>query len=369
MLQAGSWPDLPMKAIAQQIQSRKKAKRKLPQWYDTQGIVFPNTDFLEQSSSEKTAEFKANLIHGKSLADLTGGTGIDSCYFARRFKKVVYNEPGEELYNIARHNFEQLGIGNVTFFNSTAEKFIENNDGSFDWVYLDPSRRVDGQRVFMFQDCQPDVLQLLPSILRTGAKVLLKLSPLLDIHLAQKELGAVSRIIAVSVNNDCKELLFRMENHEGQATFEAVNITNREIVKFDFVASEEEKASVKYDIPAKYLYEPNASVLKLGAFKLIAQRFTLSKLHPNTHLYTSEELIKDFPGRVFNIKKSESFDWKNLKDWKDRKANITTRNFPHSVDAIRKRMGIKEGGDDYLFFARTVNEELITITCQKNWSA
>lgn len=356
---------MPIKEIVQQIQSRKKAKSKLQHWHKIPGVIFPTSDYLEQSSSEKTAELKASSIKGKSLVDLTGGTGADSYFFSRKFERVVYVEPNEELFNLAKHNFHQLEVDNVKFSNSTAEDYLEKAGQTHDWFYIDPSRRKDGQRVYQLRDCQPDVLQILPKILATGAKVLLKLSPLLDIHLAQNQLESVSKVTVVSVNNDCKELLFQLEAQPGRIAFEAVNITNDEVLRFDFRAGEEDEASANHSVPINYLYEPNASVLKLGAFKLIAKKFDLFKLHPNTHLYTSKDLVTEFPGRIFKIKSFEAFNWKSLKRGKIKMANITTRNFQHSVETIRKRTGINDGGEGYLFFARTAEENLLTISCQK----
>lgn len=366
MLKSGSSSKLPMRDIAQQIQSRKKAKKKLPQWYDVPGIIFPASTYLEQSSSEKTGTFKASLLQGKSIVDLTGGSGVDAFYFSQQFEEVVYSEPNENLFQLAMHNFTKIGQKNVTFVNSNAEDFIQSSDKSFDWVYIDPSRRQGGRRVFQLQDCQPDLLNLVPLILSRGAKILIKLSPLLDITAAMTQLGAVSNISAISVNNDCKELLFQVESKLDKTLYEAVNITDSGISSFIFKLGEEELSTVNYSAPISYLYEPNASVMKLGAFKLISEKFDLFKLHPNTHLYTSERLIDNFPGRTFKIIISELFHWGALKDKGLAKANLAIRNFPHSVEAIRKRTGIKEGGDRYLFFARAVNDILLTIVCEKN---
>ncbi len=365
MLASSRWPDLPIKSIVAQIQSRRKAKKKLPKWYNTSGIIFPQSIYLEQSSSEKTAEFKAAQIIGKSLLDLTGGTGVDCSFFAANFDRVVYNESNEELLDIARHNFNQLGIENVSFIHSEAEEFLRDNKETFDWVYIDPSRRQGGQKVFRLPDCQPDVINIVQSILESGSKILLKLSPLLDISEGIREIKNVSKVLVISVDNDCKELLFQLELNKSETTFEAINITNSGISRFEFVNGEEPNAVVNFGEPLRYLYEPNASVLKLGAFKLISEKLGLSKLNPSTHLYTSAQLLPDFPGRVFRIMSSNPFNWKDLKRWNGKKANITIRNFPHTVEAIRKKVNIKEGGNVYLFFATSVENKLRAITCEK----
>lgn len=366
MLRAANWPELPMRAIVEQIQSRKKARRKLSKWYATPGVVFPNTGYLEQSSSEKTAEFKASIIKGKSLLDLTGGTGIDSYYFAQYFSHVVYNEPNAALAGLAEHNFRQLGVSNVSFSNLNAEDFLKEDECSFDWVYLDPSRRLDGQKVFKLRDCQPDVLQIVPLILKFGARILLKLSPLIDISQVLREIDDVSKVSAVSVHNDCKELLIQIESKKKKPiAFEAINITNHGCSKFSFIEGNEESAIVKLSDPRNYLYEPNSSILKLGAFKFIANQYDLLKLNPNTHLYTSDKLVSDFPGRTFQIISADSFNWQELKRWKNKKVNITTRNFPHSVEVIRKKTRMKEGGNGYLLFAKSLENTLLTISCKK----
>jgi len=364
-LKAGSYPAIPIKDVVGQIQSRQKAKSKLPEWYNTSNIVFPASQLLEQSSSQETAKFKAALIDGKSLADLTGGTGVDTYYFSHKFERIVYNEPEGELVELASHNFNQLEVPHITISHLSAEEFIARNQTLHEWYYLDPSRRVEGKKVTRLADCQPDVKKILPSLLQKSVKVMLKLSPLLDVNLACRELGSVSKVIAVSVSNDCKELLVLLEPGDGPMEFEAVNITGDTSSTFSFLKNDEQQAVVVYQAPRNYLYEPNASILKLGAFKLVASRFKLFKLHPNSHLYTSNDLVGNFPGRIFKVIETSPFNWKLLKSRGFEKANITTRNFPHSVENIRKRIGIKDGGDIYLFFTRIHDGSLTSIICKK----
>ena len=179
-----------------------------------------------------------------------------------------------------------------------------------------------------------------------------------------RELPLVTRVIALSVENDCKEILAVVDDAYSDTSLEAVNISKSGESKFCFTKGEEEGSGINIKGPAKYLYEPNSSILKLGAFKVIGRDFAVHKLHPNSHLYSSDEVMDDFPGRVFEIKSSQSFAWGHLKSLRGKQANITIRNFPHSVETIRKKTGILDGGEDYIFFTRTM-AGLLYLTCHK----
>ena len=363
VLKSAKHSELPLKLIATQIQSRKKAKQKLPSWHTTPGIVFPEERRLEQASSELTAKFKASLVSGRSLADLTGGTGVDTHQFALHFDQVIYNEPDPDLCRLAAHNFQQLGVDNIMISSQSAEDFL-SGDPSFDWYYLDPSRRLDGDRVFRIRDCQPD-LNVVMNRVPSGAKLLLKLSPMLDVQELLRDIKGVSTVIALSVKNDCKELLAVVDGTSQTIKLNAINITSNETDQFEFLLGDEDEADVSYAAPQQYLYEPNASVMKLGAFKLVALRNEVHKLHINSHLYTSEEKKSEFPGRVFTINQVFSFSWKQLASLRLRKANIAVRNFPHTVQQIRKRSGIREGGEQYVFFTTGIDEVLYGLVCEK----
>ncbi|MEQ9425169.1 MAG: hypothetical protein RJQ09_12170 [Cyclobacteriaceae bacterium] len=362
ILKAHKWPDLPMKDIVEQIQSRKKAKTKLPEWFSNPRTIFPKQSNLEQASSEATAKFKAQLYKGKRLLDLTGGTGVDSYYFSKSFHKVTYVEPNLELAKIAVHNFNALDAGNIDVVISTAEKFIKKSTLEFDLIFIDPSRKPNGGKVFRLEDCEPNILQLLPQLRQISDKILLKASPLLDIDFAIKQLETTDKVWVVSVDNECKELLFMIASGDVDSEIVATNIIKGRTEEFTFKRFEEAAADAEYSNPESYLYEPNASIMKAGAFKSVALSFSLKKLHPNTHLYTSQNHVVGFPGRVFKIEKSELFNWKN---WKGKKANISVRNFPYSPEEIKKKAGIMDGGEDYMFFATGEDEKLITILTQK----
>ncbi|MBS1506887.1 MAG: class I SAM-dependent methyltransferase [Bacteroidetes bacterium] len=343
---------LPFGLIANQISIRRKAENKLPLFYNTPGIVFPPSLNFEQCSSEATAKLKAKIISEsfkKKLdraADLTGGLGVDSYFLSKLFSQFDYVEPNTELLELARHNHSCLGTTSINYHQESAEEFLSHNKIHFDLVYLDPSRRNDQkQKVFKLADCTPDVASLLPKLVEASENVLIKTSPLLDIQMALTELTFVNKIIVVSVANECKELLFLAQRgFTGEPLIETYNLARHGDVlhSFLFSLSEEKSAEVVFGEPQQYLYEPNASILKAGAFRLMSSHFNLQKIHPNTHLFTSIEHIKNFPGRTFKID-----EWTDAKVI-GQKANVVTRNFPLSAEALRMKLKLSDGGEKYV---------------------
>lgn len=334
---------VPSAWIATQIKARKKSAYKIPLYYNTKGIVYPPTLNLEQSSSEATARFKAQIVSkwitsSKKFCDLTGGFGIDSFFFSSVFPYSDYGEPNKELLEIAQHNHHLLGANNIHYHNKDAVEFLGVSGKHYDLIYLDPSRRNSAQKkVYRFSDCVPDVVDLKDELYSHADRLMIKASPLLDIQQGIKDLQCVYRVLVVSVDNECKELLFLCDHEfNDEATIECYNLDKTES-EFKFKFSDERNATVEFSDPKQYLYEPNASILKGGAFKSIALAFNLQKIQTNTHLYTSNELVKDFPGRVFRVKDNS----------KPEKANVIVRNYPMSVDEIKKKSGIKDGGDLY----------------------
>ena len=353
-------------ALAQQLEGKKKAKYKLPTWFESTGIYYPKKLHLEQTSSETTAQYKANLIDGKTLIDITGGFGVDSYFFSKKMTSIVHCETNPELSEIAAHNFRAMGADNVSFHNEDGLTFLKAHKSTFDWVYADPSRRDNNkQRVFLLEDCVPDIIGNLEAIFEKTDKVLLKTSPLLDLTKGAKELEHVVEIHVVSVKNEVKELLWILKrDHGDEPKITATNLENDGAQYFSFWPSEEKDAKADLALPSKFLYEPNAAILKAGAFKLTADRFGIQKLHEHSHLYTSNRLI-DFPGRRFAIRSVIAYGKKALKDLGVEKANITVRNFPESVATIRKKHKIKDGGDCYLFFTTNIHGKLIVLKCTK----
>ncbi len=358
-LDKDKYRELDVDLLLKQISGRKTAKDKLPSWYNHDEIIYPVHLSIEQASSEATANYKASLIPdgNSTFADLTGGMGVDFAFLSQRFAQSVYVEQNRELCETAGHNFEVLGLQNVATENSTSEAYLEKML-AVDVIYLDPSRRYDtGKKVVRIEDCSPDVTKIQDLLLAKAKIVLIKFSPMLDISLAIKSLKNVSEIHVVSVENECKELLFLLSSEKDRTRYIAVNLNkNGKIEKFYFTHEEEQNAEISFaGTIGKYLYEPNASILKAGGFKSVAQQFDIQKLHVNSHLYTSDRLISNFPGRVFEVTTWFIPNKKNIKSFvsETKKANISVRNFPMSVAEIRQKTGIKEGGDVY-FFATTV---------------
>ncbi|MTI39218.1 THUMP-like domain-containing protein [Fulvivirga lutimaris] len=360
--------DIPIKELAAQIAARKVAKTKLPSWYNTYSIIYPPKISMEQCSSELTAIYKSNLVSGQSFIDLTGGAGVDTWAFSKRFDKGSYIEQNENLHSLTENNFGILGVDNLTTQNTTAERFIEGFEGSVDFIYIDPARRDKNQnRVFQFSDCEPNIEELLPKLLNIADKVMIKASPMLDIDLSLKSLSNISAVHIVSVGNDCKEVLYFADTRGSEnVEFTTINLTTSNEEVFKFSQSDLTKSIAHYTSPQNYLYEPNASIMKAGAFQLVSEQFNVGKLHQHTHLYTSEKLQENFPGRVFKIETVINYDKKLVaKLIPEGKANIATRNFKDDVAQIRKKTKLKDGGDKYIFACTNLDNKPIMIICTK----
>ncbi len=358
---------LSQKELAEQIESKKKCKNKLPAWYNTPNIYYPKKLHIEQSSSEITAKYKAGIVSGKLLLDLTGGFGVDSYYFSYKIDEVVHCEWNKELHEITSYNYGVLKRSNIHTHHIDGLAFLENTNLAFDWIYLDPSRRDDSKKkVFQLSDCTPDISKNLELIFKKGVHVLLKTSPLLDIASGMQELKNVREIHIVAVNNEVKELLWILDANTPvtPVSIKTINLTKDGNEIFDFRLLTERDTKVNYSSPMKFLYEPNAAIMKSGAFKTIGNTYGVMKLHEHSHLYTSSELI-EFPGRAFEIIKQVPYNKKALKDLSIEKANITTRNFPESVAVIRKRFKISDGGEVFLFFTTNVLGKRIVLQCKK----
>ena len=352
-----------IKELIQQIDAKKKSKNKLPSWYHSAKIYYPPKLNIEQCSSEITAKYKASIIEGDKIADITGGFGIDSYYFSKTFKTVHHFELNKCLSEITAHNFLVLKRNNIQCFAEDGLKNILKEQ--YDVIYADPSRRhEDKGKVFFLKDCEPDIPFHLPVLLKNCKKLLIKTSPMLDISVGLNELKFVSELHIVAVKNDVKELLWVIKpNFKGIPHIKTININKDHKDVFNFNLNDTSK--VDYDIPKKYLYEPNAAIMKSGAFDLISVRYQIKKLHKHSHLYTSDELIS-FPGRKFVINKVTPYQKKHFKEFSTiEKANISIRNFPESVAYLRKRLCIKDGGDLFLFFTITNGNKKIIVSCTK----
>lgn len=369
-LLANKYPQVDMSFALQQISGRQKAKQKIPTFYANPLTQYPVSLSMEQCSSEITARYKATLVSGKSLADLTGGFGVDVFFMSDGFSEVDYIEKSNPVRIAAEYNFNLFQKKHINTICGDGVEFLQQMQHA-DCIYIDPARRdTKGKKMVSISDCDPDIIKLLPLFQEKADTVLIKLSPMLDINSGLEQLPHTHSIHVVSVDNECKEVLFLLKYNcePTQPTITAVNINKNGTQKFCFTKQEEENALVSYALqPAKYLYEPNASVLKAGAFKSIAAKYGLQKLHTNTHLYTSDELHNDFCGRIFCINNTYNFSKQDIKNLQNNihKANITTRNFPEAPETLRKKLKLSDGGDVYLFATTLSDGKKVIIQGQK----
>ena len=338
--------------IAAQIDGWQRAVRKLPTWAFSSNIYYPDKINIEQCSSEHTALIKQTLIKkGSKVVDVTGGFGVDSCYMAQEAEIVVHCELNERLSQIVKHNASVLGVPNLVCIATDGVEFVRNQDNhSLDYILIDPSRRINHSKVFLLEDCEPNIIANQDMFFEKSRFIICKVSPLLDISTALQKLKHVKLIYIISVDADCKELLFVQDtNYTGEPRLAAIRLFLDQIQTLTFTLEEEKQALIRTSEPLTYLYDPDVSVTKAGAFKTVAKRFNLFKIHTHSHLYTSSDFQEDFPGRTFLVK--EVF---TLSAFKKRhtidKANVASKNFPMKVEEIKKKFKIKDGGSEYLFF-------------------
>ncbi|HPW97011.1 MAG TPA: class I SAM-dependent methyltransferase [Flavobacterium sp.] len=352
--------------ILNQIEAKQKAKIKLPTWFSTKNIYYPSKLSIEQTSSEKTAAYKSSLVSGESLIDLTGGFGVDDYYFSKKIKHILHCEINAELSEIVTHNFEVLQQQNIECFAEDSLTILDKLKRNFDWIYIDPSRRNDAKgKVFMLKDCQPNVPELLDFYFEKSNNIMIKTAPILDITAGLSELKNVKELHIVAVDNEVKELLWILEKkYNSNIKIITCNILKEHQELFSFSLNDD-SSNFDYSLPKKYLYEANAAIMKSGGFTEIGTQFGIEKLHQHSHLFTSDTLI-DFPGRVFEIETVMNYEKSSMKTHlSNKKANITTRNFPETVDNIRKKWKIQDGGNLYCFFTTDINNNKIVLLCKK----
>jgi hypothetical protein len=366
LLKGSTFPDTDIKEIVEQIEAKKRCQKKLPTWSSSENIYYPYKLSIEQTSSEITAKYKSTLISGNSIIDLTGGFGVDCFYFSKVFKNVKHCEINEHLSKIVSHNCQIMNVQNIQSISVDGIEHIKANKIHYDWIYIDPSRRHEAKgKVFFLKDCLPNVPVHLNILFKYSTNILIKTSPLLDLSIGINELKHVKTIHVVAVNNEVKELLWVLEkSFNGNITIKTANLKNQDCEYFDLYINEEKPASASFSEPLTYLYEPNSAILKAGAFNTVSNKLKVFKLHKHSHLYTSDNLV-DFPGRVFKIEKIIPYNKKEFKKLRITQANITTRNFTESVQSIRKKFNIKDGGDTYLFFTTDIKNNKIIIICTK----
>ena len=359
-LQAQRYPNVDMKGALQQIDGWQRARKKLPMWAETDGIVYPAHLSMEQCSSELTARYKAGIVEGdERMTDLTAGVGVDGTMMAQKYGQAMLVEQNEELCAIVRHNLPLLGVKNAEVVCAKAEEALHEMARQ-DLIFLDPARRdVHGGKVVSIADCTPDVSVLQEELMRKAETVMIKLSPMLDIKSVVRDLKGVSEVHVVSVENECKELLVKLCHSAEKVRTFCVNIdADGKAEMFDFDDEMEVNATCRYvSEVGRFVYEPNASIMKAGGFKVLAERYGIGKFHPNSHLYTTDDEIADFPGRRFRVVKVSGLGKTETRGLLDglTQANLSVRNFPMSVAELRKRLKIREGGDKYLY-ATTLND-------------
>jgi len=377
-LQAVRFPHINMKMAVTQIAARQTARIKLPTWWSIQDIHYPQQLPMEQCSSEVTARYKAALIPDifkeGCMTDLSGGFGIDFCCIGKKFAQATYVERQESLCHLAEHNFPLLQLPHAHIVHADSVEYLQSISKQ-QLLFIDPARRdAQGHKTIAISDCDPDITRIAPLLLSKAEWVMIKFSPMLDLSQAIKQLPHIKEIHVVAVNGECKELLLiltGMYNAEPKITCINLPATLEKAWPSPFIFTiEEEEESCKCSYSnqlEKYLYEPHAAILKAGAFRTIAQRYYLKKLHPNSHLYTSDQLIEDFPGRSFETVEQGGFNKQEIKNLLShiKKANLTIRNFPASVAELRKKLKLAEGGDDYLFATTLGNGEKQWILCRK----
>ena len=353
LLKKSKFPDVSMQEIVQQIKGKQVAQKKFP-FLLKDGIIFPPQLSLEQSSSDKTAVYKSQLLKGEKFLDLTSGFGIDAYYLSENFNDITLVEQNPELLKIVEHNWAVLGK-KAKFINQKLEDFLTQNTESFDVIYLDPARR-DHQKnkVFLLEDLSPNILEIQDNLLSISMQVVIKLSPLIDLKYLVSVLKNISRIDILAVKNDVKEIVvFLSKNHLGEIICNCVNLESEENA-YSFEINAEKNASAEYSEPQRFIYIPNNTILKAGVFNLISEKFQIKKLHPNTHLYTSEYEINNFPGRVFEM---EVIEAKEIK--KKEQFNIISKNHPLKPEDIKKKYQLKDGGNRYLIFTQSKKGKII----------
>ena len=365
--------------------------------YLTNIAIFYSIKFKERQPQKEsfgfyfaTAQYKAEIIANllcteqehpakdsapapaATFTDLTGGFGIDCSFLSCCFGHATYVERQEALCQIAAHNFPALGLNHISVCHADSVRHLQEME-PVDCIFIDPARRDGhGGKTIAIGDCEPDVATLEDLLLRKARHVLIKLSPMLDLTLAMNDLKHVRQAHIVSVGNECKELLLLLGQGGSLPTddvpIHCVNFTSAPAPQtLVFTRGQEKECACPYTPQLKsYLYEPNASVLKAGAFRSLSLLYKVKKLHPNSHLYTSDSLLPDFPGRKFRISSSCGFSKKEMKEMlaAEKKANLTVRNFPATVAELRKRLKLAEGGDSYLFATTLADEKKVLIRCQ-----
>ena len=386
LLSARRYPDIDVPWCVDQIAARRQIRDKVPEWYACPELVMSGRVPAEQCSSELTARMKRKFLAGDSICDLTGGMGVDLWYMSQGMKRAIYVERDTDLFHNTRHNIETLldrgethtsimpngaFCPDFTFVNKDCRDFLSDDSWEVDTVYIDPARRAsDGSRVYDLADCEPDVVELLPQIMKHCKALVVKVSPMFDLHRIS-ELIPLKHVIGISaLRNECKEVIIQIFPEPGNSGPEAVvcqDYRDGETVEFVFSPHRETGLEPPCSVPGQYLYVPDVTLLKAGAFKTPCLRYGLSKLDSNTHLYTSDELKSEFFGRVFRIEEALPFSSRVAKDISREavQANVAVRNFPLTAEQLKKKLRVRDGGDEYIFGATVRGIGPMLLRCRK----
>ncbi len=357
--------EFPLAEALTQIELRKRVRSKLPIWVGNPHVFFPGRLSIEQCSSELTADYKASLVRGKTLIDLTGGLGVDTLAMSAQFEHTQYVEKEESLVKAAEHNFPLLGNSQIMMNQEEATVFLDQNDFKDTVFYADPARRDQHKKLYLLEDTQPDLRPWLPKLVNNNCQLLLKSAPMLDIKAGINALSYVKEVHVVAVGNECKEILFLCNR---ESTHDPIIYTidlARPKERFQFTFGHEKDISVKAKEPAGFLYEPNAAIMKAGCFQSIAAHFEVAPLHPNSHLYSSDKVIADWPGRAFRILEITAANARQLPGWLGKKANVAIRNYPLPAEKLRQKLKLTDGGDYYVFGTTLNDNKPKVIICEK----
>ena len=418
LLAARKYLGIDVPFAVEQIEARRRLKGKLPEWYGNADLIMGGRVPAEQCSSEQTARYKRSIIEGQSLCDMTGGMGVDFWYMSEGMERAIYTERSEWLCEVAKHNFQMLqtlpsqqtlpspslrGGGSISAERGgnggTDEQgnhslpvgrgrggsavrgvSVRCGDGrklpipSVDVIYLDPARRAgDGSRVYAMEDCEPNIVEWQDELLQHAKTVLVKLSPMVDLTDVMRKLKGVTEVHIVAVKNECKEVLVKQAYalgdfpHAECVTMHCVDFVWEKVIHYTTKFPDEMDVLVSAGGVKHYLYEPDVTLMKAQAFGSLCHRFNVRQLEIGTHLMTSDEFIPDFPGRIFEVEEKIPFSSKVLKGLKKAisQANMATRNFVLTADELRKKTGIKDGGEVYLFGAKVKDVGQMLLKCRK----
>lgn len=364
-----SEPDLPFdkRFAVMQIECRKKTKNKIPELLANERFLFPKAISAEQCTHQQVAQFHASQFQPTdSVLDMTMGLGVDSYYISQRVASLKAIELDEEIAAVGAYNYA------FTVVNADSVAWLTQTDERFDAVFIDPARRGDGgARLYGLADCAPDVLSILPTIKTHAKRLYIKASPMIDVTQSMRDLAPhLTDMWAVSVKNECKELFFEVDF--------GVECADVQLHALNFEAGGTQEFAVDsaalavegcYGSPSagQYLYEPNASLMKIGSFAALTRQFPILQIAKNSHLYYSDDFVEDFPGRKFVIDSIIPFSGKEAKavGKQHKQLNIATRNFRLSPDELKKRLKVHDGGDCYLFATTLANGEQVLLLTRK----